>query len=303
LALRIKDFFKLAGFFIKSRLLGKKLPLIASFKLTYRCNLKCVQCPFHLRANEPGAHISWDDAQKALLKLKDSGCLFVIFEGGEPLLWKDGSHDFNDLAVFAKKHFLRVGVTTNGTFPLDVKTDLLWVSLDGMKETHDSLRENSFDRAISNIRSSSHKKLLIHYTFNRTNIKDFEGLCLMLRNIAQVKGITVQFYYPYSDNDSLSMTTYDRRQAVETIIRIKKNGIPILNSSSALHSMIYNKWQCHEHLLANIEPDGKLFFGCYAKGRGAINCRVCGFTPVAEASGAYDFLPESVISGLSIFLL
>jgi len=81
--------------------------------------------------------MSWEQAVEALNELKRLGCRFVIFEGGEPLLWSDGNHDFSDLPEKARSLFLRVGVTTNGTVSLDVPTDLLWVSLDG-----------AFDRAL-----------------------------------------------------------------------------------------------------------------------------------------------------------
>ncbi len=294
---------ELALFFLKTKIFRQRVPLIASFKLTYNCNLKCAPCPFYSKAGLPGTHISWDDALKAILTLKKMGCLFVIFEGGEPLIWRDGNRDFNDLVLLAGKHFITVGATTNGTLPIDVETDVLWVSIDGLKETHDRLRGNSFDIAISNIRSSSHKKLLVHYTLNRLNYKEFEELSRFIAKFPNVRGITVQFFYPYGQGEeNLRLSRDERRTAVETIVRLKKAGIPILNSSSRLRAMIDNTWKCHEWLLANVTPDGNIFTGCYVKGRGTINCRACGFTPVAEASGAYNFFPKSLFSGLSIFL-
>jgi Fe-coproporphyrin III synthase len=301
--LKTKALPALALFFLKTRIFRKKVPLIASFKLTYSCNLKCAPCPFHSKAGMSGSHISWDDAAAAIIRLKTMGCLFVIFEGGEPLMWKSGTHDFNDLVLFAKKHFISVGVTTNGTMPLDSKTDIIWVSIDGLKQTHDMLRGDSFDRAVSNIRQSTHEKLLVHFTFNRLNFNEFEELTRFIVKLPQVKGITVQFFYPYGQGEEdLDLRPNERRLAVETAIRLKKERFPVLNSSSRLKAMIDNSWNCREWLLANVTPDGNIFSGCYAKGHGTADCNVCGFTPVAEASGAYNFFPESLISGLSIFL-
>lgn len=301
--MKIKALPALARFFLKTKILRKKIPLIASFKLTYNCNLKCAPCPFHSKAGMPGTHISWNDAVAAIIRLKTMGCLFVIFEGGEPLIWRDGPHDFNDLVLIAKKHFITVGVTTNGTLPLDVQTDIIWVSIDGLKKTHDMLRSNSFDRAISNIRNCTHEKLLVHFTFNRLNFNEFEELTRFVTKIPQVKGITVQFFYPYGQGEEdLSLSTYERRLAVETTIRLKKKGFPILNSCSRLNAMIDNSWKCREWLLTNVTPDGNIFPGCYVKSHGAADCNICGFTPVAEATGAYNFFPESLFSGLSIFL-
>jgi sulfatase maturation enzyme AslB (radical SAM superfamily) len=165
------------------------------------------------------------------------------------------------------------------------------------------LRGDSFDRVISNIRQSTHEKLLVHFTFNRLNFNEFEELTHFIAKFPQVKGITVQFFYPYGQGEEdLSLSPYERRLAVETTIRLKKKGFPILNSSSRLKAMIDNSWKCREWLLANVTPDGNIFYGCYVKSHVAADCKVCGFTPVAEASGAYNFFPESLISGLSIFL-
>ena len=81
----------------------------------------------------------------------------VVFEGGEPLLWHDGSYRLQNLVRYAREHFLRVAVTTNGTLPLDVPAHTLWVSLDGLKETQDELRSESFDRVCSNLRTTNHR--------------------------------------------------------------------------------------------------------------------------------------------------
>ena len=121
----------LAAYFLRARIFRQHLPLLASFKLTYRCNLACQACPYHLRAGEDRAHMSWERACQSLEHLQRKGCRIVVFEGGEPLLWRDGGHDFNALAALARRLFLRTAATTNGTLALDVPTDVLWVSMDG----------------------------------------------------------------------------------------------------------------------------------------------------------------------------
>ena len=116
----------LSWFFLQRKILGRKIPLLASFKVTYRCNLACRACPFHLRSDDKEAHISWNTAIGALESLRRSGARVVVFEGGEPLLWRDGSYRLHDLVLYARAHFLRVAVTTNGTLPLDVPSHTLW---------------------------------------------------------------------------------------------------------------------------------------------------------------------------------
>ena len=113
----------LLDFYLKNRLLKRRIPLLASFKLTYRCNLACAPCPFHLRSGKDDSHMSWTMALGCLEELRRLGCRFVVFEGGEPLIWKSEGRDFSDLARHAGKMFLRTAVTTNGTMGLDVPVD------------------------------------------------------------------------------------------------------------------------------------------------------------------------------------
>ncbi|MBI4634426.1 MAG: radical SAM protein [Deltaproteobacteria bacterium] len=292
----------LLNFFLARKVFRQKPPLIASFKLTYRCNLACRTCPFHLRANEENAHMSWDGAVNALAALKNCGTRIVVFEGGEPLLWRDGAHDFPELVTYAKKLFLRVGVTTNGTLPLDVPADVLWVSLDGLKETHDRLRSGSFDRAWNNLRVTKHPKVFVHFTMNRENWRELEYLLKRLGEIPAVWGTTLQLFYPYGQGEeALSLSPAERREALETAIRLKKN-YPLLNSRSGLKAMIENTWSCHDDILVNVDPGGTITSGCYVKNRGTISCRDCGFTPVTEASGALDLSVPSLFAGWRIFL-
>jgi MoaA/NifB/PqqE/SkfB family radical SAM enzyme len=293
----------LSWFFLQRKILGRKIPLLASFKVTYRCNLTCRACPFHLRADDKENQMSWNTAIEALESLRRLGTRMVVFEGGEPLLWRDGSHRLHDLVLYARQLFLRVAVTTNGTLPLDVPSHTLWVSLDGLKETHDELRSNSFDRIYSNIKKTRHPRVFIHCTLNRRNWHDVDSVAKWVQEMPTLKGMTVQFFYPYNQGeDDLSLSVEERRAAINKLLELKKSGLPIFNSASRLRAMVDNRWRCHDDILINVDPDGTITKGCYVKSRGEINCDACGFTPVAEASGALDFIPGSLYSGWRLFL-
>ncbi len=186
----ITDFFSLFGLYLQRRILGRRAPLLASVKLTYKCNLACCMCPFHLRSAEDNSSIRWETAVNVLDELKSMGTRIAVLEGGEPLLWRDGPRDIADLVRYAKGRFLRVAATTNGTLPLDLPVDLLWVSLDGPREDHDRFRSGSFDRVWANLAKSRHPNLYVHFTMHRENWKGLEGLAVKLRKIPAVKGIT-----------------------------------------------------------------------------------------------------------------
>src|SRR5512137_3227342 len=87
----------LSGFYLQRKLLGRKTPLLASVKLTYKCNLACRMCPFHLRSEGEEASMSWETAKRVLNDLKSAGTRIVVFEGGEPLLWSDGDRSIRDV--------------------------------------------------------------------------------------------------------------------------------------------------------------------------------------------------------------
>ncbi|MEN6374854.1 MAG: radical SAM protein [Smithella sp.] len=293
----------LSRFYFRRKILGHKLPLLASYKITYQCNLACRACPFHLRAADENSRISWNTAVAAMESLSRMGTRFIVFEGGEPLLWQDGPYHLHDLVRHARKHFLRVAVTTNGTLPLDIPAHILWISLDGMKEAHDKLRSNSFERVCSNLKATKHPRVFIHCTLNRLNWRDAESLVHLVKNIPTVKGITFQFFYPYNQGeDDLALSAEERLAVINKLIELKKRGFPILNSSGRLKAMIENRWRCHDDILINVDPDGTITKGCYVKSRGTINCDTCGFTPVAEASGALDLIPGSILAGWRLFL-
>lgn len=293
----------LSWFLFQRKILKRKLPLLASLKVTYHCNLACLACPFHLRAADDETHMSWSTAIHTLISLRFLGTRIIVFEGGEPLLWRDGTYNLNNLVLYAKKHFLRVAVTTNGTLPLDVPSHTLWVSVDGMKETQDTLRSNSFDQICSNIAKTKHPRVFVHCTLNRRNWRDLESLVKWVKKTPTLKGMTVQFFYPYNQGEEdLSLSPEERRVAIEKLLKFKKAGFPVLNSSGRLEAMIDNRWNCHDDILINVDPDGTITKGCYVKNRGEINCNTCGFTPVAEASGALDLDLKSLYAGWKLFL-
>jgi Fe-coproporphyrin III synthase len=295
--------FPMVDFGIKTKIMGRKIPLLASFKLTYRCNLKCPGCPFHARCSEPGSHLSWPQAVAAMDRLQEMGCRFVIFEGGEPLLWKDGERSFKDIATEASKRFLRTGVVTNGTLPLNAKTDILWISLDGPADAHNDLRCNSWDTIMRNLESSEHRRIYAHCTVNRANAARLEDLAAAVSAISRIRGITFQFFYPYNRGErELSLTGEEREMAVRTILGIRGRAeVRVLNSRGTLKRMVKNNWKCREWLLANVHPDGTVSTGCYVRGRGEVRCDLCGFTPVAEASRSFGLHPGALLSGIRIF--
>jgi len=265
--------------------------------LTYRCNLTCQQCPFYAMQAED---LRFQQVLDILERLYQRGNRLIVLEGGEPLLWKVGTYSIHDVVAAAKKKFFSVGMTTNGTLPLDVAVDILWVSIDGLETTHNALRGAPiFTRIMDNIQRSHHPRLFAHITINSVNAAETPELIRFLRH--KVRGITVQFYYPYNHQDELFLDFDRREKLLEEIIQLKRTGFPVLNSFAALQALKRNTWRCDDRLIDNANPDGSITQGCYLKNRADIDCSKCGFSPHTEISLACQVNLQSILAGHRIF--
>lgn len=286
-------FFKHA---IRTRLFNQKIPLLAGYKITHRCNLRCRGCPFwKMKTTDP----AYSEAVQTLDSFYQAGVRLLIFEGGEPFLWRDHSYRLEDLIQVAKQRFFCVGITTNGTLPIETSADTVWVSLDGLAETHNLNRGDCFDQVIKNIEDTTHPNVMANLTINCLNHLEIPELVRFLAS--RVKGITIQFYYPFPDSEDLWLPKAERITVLDQLIRLKKNGYPILDTKSTLEALKENTWKCHPWLLASAEPDGRISYGCYLKNRAEVACGKCGFAAHVELSKAYDWHPGAVFIGHRIF--
>ena len=284
-------------YYLKCVFFKQRIPILAGFKITKRCNLSCAHCPFWKLNHQET--LTFNQVKNILSELHRLGTRILILEGGEPLLWKDGEYTIHNVVEFAQSLFYSVGITTNGTFPLTVKAHTIWVSIDGLRETHNKIRDNSFDRAIENIQNSSHPNIYANITINRVNYQEIPELVKFLHG--KIRGITIQFHYPYEEGDVLTLPLKKRGKVLDDLISLKKEGYPITDSYLCLESLKDNNWHCQDWMLANAEPDGSINLGCYVKGRGDIQCKVCGFAAHTEISLAYKLHIEAILTGKKIF--
>jgi MoaA/NifB/PqqE/SkfB family radical SAM enzyme len=288
------DFFT---YYVRCRFLNKKRPILAGFKITGRCNLSCIHCPFWKRpAPVP---LTFNQVKELLLGLYRAGIRILIIEGGEPFLWKDGQHTIHDVVGTARSLFLSVGITTNGTFPLQVNANTIWVSIDGLRDTHDRIRDNSFDTVVKNIDNSRHPNIFANITINSINAAEIPDLVKFLKG--KIKGITIQFHYPYDNDNALTLSFDERIDVLDRLIELKQEGYPIADSYRALEALKHNSWNCRDWMLANVDPDGTVNLGCYVRGRGDIQCARCGFAAHTEISLAYRWHVPSILAGRKIF--
>ena len=92
----------------------ERIPLSGSLELTLRCNNRCVHCYCNKGANdslEKSKELSSQEIRHLLDEIAESGCLWLLFTGGEPLL----REDFEEIFTYAKKKGFLITLFTNGT--------------------------------------------------------------------------------------------------------------------------------------------------------------------------------------------
>ena len=251
-----------------SGLRGEKQPVLAGHKLLYRCNLECGMCPFWRREDDPLLSVA--DEVRMMKALERAGVSFLGFEGGEPLLRPDLPQILEE--AHARFH---TSVVTNGWLLAqryrDIRKHLeyLFVSLDGMDETHDRLRgiPRSFERAVQGIKAvGGDVPLAISHTVTKENLGHAERLV----HLAEELGvrITVQVAYDYSTADSMSPGTEALRPTLQKLLEMKRAGAPILESTDYFETLLRawyggDPWRCRPWMTINIDPSGRIVMPCY----------------------------------------
>ena len=99
---------------LNKQLLNERIPISGSIELTFRCNLRCVHCYCNLPLNDREAidtELKTEEVYRIFDQIAETGCLWLLITGGEPLLRKD----FLDIYTYAKKKGFIPTLFTNGT--------------------------------------------------------------------------------------------------------------------------------------------------------------------------------------------
>jgi radical SAM protein with 4Fe4S-binding SPASM domain len=139
----------------------KRAPVEVSIEVTHRCPLECLHCYNNLPMGDTEARrseLTFEEHCRLLDELKEAGCLWLLYTGGEIFARKD----FLDIYKEAKKRGFLVTLFTNGTLITPAVADTLaeWrpfaieITLYGAtRETYEALTQipGSYDRCIHGI--------------------------------------------------------------------------------------------------------------------------------------------------------
>jgi MoaA/NifB/PqqE/SkfB family radical SAM enzyme len=275
---------------------GDAGPLICGLVLHNKCNLRCLHCTI---INRPSASMTFNESVSVIDSFYSEGGRCLYLEGGEPFMWNDKAFTINDIADYAKrKGYFAVIIYTNGTHPINSRADTIFVSIDGLMETHDKLRGRSFDKIIQNIKDSSHPSVYVNFTINSFNKDEIEDFCEYADSIKQIKGTFFYFHTPYYGYDDLYLGNGDKTAIIKQLLKLKSK-FKILNSSAGLKSAIRNDWRKNLDI-CRVYEDGK-YYKCCRENRGGELCMECGYLSYAEIDQTLKLKPGAILNALKYF--
>jgi len=284
--------------FFKTRILGKKIPLVSVLFVSDKCNLKCKHCSIYAKDNSLTK--SYAQIEDELKYCYRQGARFVDFEGGEPTLWRNDNKNLNDLITLAKKiGFFSTTITTNAQRDFsDCKADSIWVSLDGYGKFHDEIRgEGCFEKLVTNIEKAAHPHLSVNMVVNSLNYKSLDKTIEFAKNNPNIEKISINFHTPYQGTEYLMLDWEDRIEIIDKVIAYKRKGYPIMNSVSGLQNMKDLKFKKYCWISNFVHVDGRKTVDC---GVPESICENCGFSMSGEMNAVMSLKPDTVFAGLRL---
>jgi len=230
------------------------------------------------------------------------GIRILFFCGGETFLWHDNGKTLRDLVIEAKSMgFMIVNVVTNGTYPIDLpEADLILLSLDGNRETHNKIRGNTFDTIMENITYATADNICFYMAINQINKENIRDVCMLAREMENVRAVSFNFHTPYPDTTYLALSQDEKRKCCKEISQLMKEGIPIFNLKSAFPYLVANNFPTPCHQCVVLE-NGKLSTcGRCIEIPGL--CEQCGYFFVAEYTLLFSGHPLIILDMLRTYL-
>jgi MoaA/NifB/PqqE/SkfB family radical SAM enzyme len=283
-------------YLIDHHIFKKHTPLICGLTVTDRCNLNCRHCRV---ANRGIPDLSYREAVDALDSFYEEGGRTVYIQGGEPFVWRDGRYRLEDIVEYSKSvGFYTTIIYTNGTIPINTSANTVFVSVDGLRKTHDFLRGETFDKIVKNIRDSQHPSLYINFTINNYNNDEIGEFCKFVDSEVRIRGIFFYIHTPYYGYDELFLTPAQRSTILTQLLSYKKK-YKILNSRAGLKSALNNDWS-RPLDICRVHEQGNTYKCCRYPGNHEL-CRNCGYLSYAEIDQTLKLKPSAILNAMKYF--
>lgn len=275
----------------KTFVLRKKLPYLFGMVITDECNLNCFYCE---SKNSGRYHFSFEHAKKTIFEAYQRGHRSLYFTGGEPIIWEDNGHDIEELVQIARDTgFLDVFIFTNGTRPLSIKKCNYIVTVDGPKNIHNQIRNDSYDLVLSNVRNAVTRNIFASITFSKANVRYLHQFVKEVTNTRLFKGISFNILTHWPEIvEKYGVSIEERKGLLDEIWKLKKDGYPMVLSRAAYKALRNNDWK---RPIPQIELGTKeRIFKCCRDVVNPLVCQQCGYANCVEVSQILDLKPSAM---------
>ncbi|MFH0798812.1 MAG: radical SAM protein [Pseudomonadota bacterium] len=160
------------------------IPLRVMFELTYRCNFRCGHC-YVPEGFKRRPELSTGEVFSLLDQLRDAGCLYLGFTGGEPLL----REDIFDIMWHAKRRGFQLILYTNGSL-IDARAAREFARLNPNKIdiTLPAMSRTAFEK-IAGVRGAREKVFSAVKNLHRKGVKLGFKTCLLKENEIEIDDV------------------------------------------------------------------------------------------------------------------
>ncbi len=307
-------------------------PFFLAHAVTFGCNSKCQTCSYWKLTPRMKEDLSTAEVDDLLDEAWAAGMRAYYLFGGEPLVRRD----IGTIVDHARDRGYLTTMNTNGSLlaakaPSLTGLDFAFVSLDYFDSYHDIIRgrPGSFDevvRGIDRIREVAGTKVTLVTTISRLNLDAMEPMARLARDL----GVTISYNSveptldfgltnsEASPNFRLGLTRAELQGFYETLLRLKQDGYPLLETETVLRDFVEGRpWVCDfPKMFVYVSPDKKIYSCDYRYGydlrhgsfeeyfrspswraqvRDAESCNRCVRTCVRGYSYAYRFRPGNLL--------
>lgn len=223
-----------------ARALGRNLPLMVLFFVTYRCSRRCAYCAVWRR---PTVEMPTGTILDLVDQMAAMGVQRLSLLGGEPMV----RDDIGDIVSRAKRRGLTVNLLSNGhriAERIDTLAglDFLSLSIDGPAELHDAQRgRGSFAESVAALEAARSRGIPVWATMvlTRHNVEAVPEVIALARGAGfQVTFQPVMSQALDAQNAlELAPTRPALEAAIDHILREKQQGAPIPMSSDVFRFM------------------------------------------------------------------
>lgn len=263
-------------------------PLVASIKVTQRCNLRCIHCTW---VNKITTDLSLERWKEIIDTTYNRGCYIIFIEGGEPTL----REDLTEIIKYIKNKGMLCVLFTNGTRGLpECELDAIWISIDGIETSHNKIRgEGAYRKVLDTLEKYPDRNTFSMTTLSKVNAADIEDICRELSSTS-LKGLIFNFMFPYKGTaDENDLSREDRIDCANRILDLKQKYPKIMSSDAYLRAVGQPDKSCYPWLLLLATADGRISHGCTVEPAEERDCERCDMMCGLESSLGFELNRDS----------